>query len=93
MQSCILRLNSMSWCEGAAMDESSMIYAITFHVKPGRKVHTFWFTDKQRALTFLESVKDYPKTLDYSTMQIPVNEVIKYDGVIQEGRIMPIEMN
>lgn len=75
------------------MNKQRMIYAVTFHVKPGRKVHTFWFTDKQRALTFLESVKKHPKMLDYSTMQIPVDEATEYDGVIQEGRIMPIDMN
>lgn len=75
------------------MNKQSMIFAVSFHVKPGRKVHTFWFTDKQRALTFLESVKKYPKTLDYITMQIPVDEATEYDGVIQEGSITPIEMN
>ena len=67
-----------------------MIYAVAFHVKPGRKVHTFWFTEKDKALAFLESVKNYPNTLDYSTMQIPVNECDVYDGKVVEGRITPI---
>lgn len=75
------------------MEEIKMIYTVTFHVRPGKKIHTFWITDRQKALTFLESVKKYPKTLDYSTMQIPVNEATEYDGTIQEGLITPIEMN
>lgn len=75
------------------MEEINMIYTVTFHVRPGKKVHTFWFTDKQKALAFLESVKKYPKMLDYSTMQIPVNEATEYDGVIQEGPITSIEIN
>ena len=75
------------------MNKQSMIFAVVFHVKPGRKVHTFWFTDKEKALAFLESVKKYPKTLDYSTMQIPVDEAEIYDGTVEEGRIMRIETN
>ena len=70
-----------------------MIYAVTFHVRPGKKVHTFWFTDKEKALAFLGSVKKYPKTLDYSAIQIPANEAAEYDGVIQEGLVMPIDGN
>lgn len=71
--------------------EQRMIYAVTFHVNPRKKVHTFWFTGKEKALAFLESVKKYPRTLDYSTMQVPVDEAETYDGMVEEGRIMPIE--
>ena len=73
--------------------DQKMIYAVAFHVRPRNRVHTFWFTDKEKALAFLDSVKSYPKTVDYSTMQIPVDEAETYDGTVEEGRIMPIETN
>jgi hypothetical protein len=59
---------------------AEMIYSITFHVKPGRKVHTFWYTDKAKALAFLESVKKHPK----------VATATEYDGIVEEGRITPV---
>ena len=67
----------------------AMIYSVSFHVKPGRKVHTFWFTDQDKALRFYESVKTYPKVIDYSIFEMPANEADTYDGIIEEGRIMP----
>ena len=70
--------------------KTEMIYSITFHVKPGRKVHTFWYTDKAKALAFLESVKKHPKVLDYSMFEIPVATVAEYDDVVEEGRITPV---
>ena len=79
--------------QGQMESDQKMIYAVTFHVRPRNKVHTFWFTDKERALAFLQSVKSYPKTVDYSTMQIPADEAETYDGTVEEGRIMPIETN
>ena len=42
-----------------ATTPQNRIYSVSFHVKPGRKVHTFWFTDRAMAATFLESVKKY----------------------------------
>lgn len=72
------------------MNEGKYIYGVTFHVNPKRRVHTFWFTDKKMADGFFNSVKSYPKTLDCSMMQIPVNETAVYDGVTEEGRIVTI---
>ena len=69
------------------------IYSVSFHVKPGRKVHTFWFTDRAKASAFLESVKKHPKVLDYSMFEIPVATVAEYDGVAEEGRITPVNVD
>lgn len=79
--------------EQMAEMNAEMIYSITFHVKPGRKVHTFWYTDKAKALAFLESVKKHPKVLDYSMFEIPVATVTEYDGVVEEGRITPVNVD
>lgn len=67
------------------------IYSVSFHVKPGRKVHTFWFTNRDKALRFYESVKAYPKVIDYSIFEMPANEAEAYDGIIEEGRILPLK--
>ena len=71
---------------------NNKIYSVAFHVKPGRKVHTFWFTDKEKALRFYESVKAYPKVIDYSILEMPANEADTYDGVIVEGRILKVSV-
>lgn len=68
------------------------IFSVSFHVKPGRKVHTFWFTDRDKAAAFLESVKKYPKTLDYSMYEMMADVADSYDGKVEEGRILPVEM-
>ena len=73
------------------MEEINMIYTVTFHVRPGKKVHTFWFTDRAKASAFLESVKKYPKTLDYSMYEMAADVVAEYDGKVDEGRIIPVE--
>lgn len=72
-------------------EPQNRIYSVSFHVKPGRKVHTFWFTDRAKALTFLESVKKYPKTLDYSMYEMAADVAAEYDGKVDEGRIIPVE--
>lgn len=41
--------------------EYAYIYSVAFHVKPGRRVHTFWFTDRKMTENFFESVRSYPK--------------------------------
>lgn len=73
------------------MNKPAMIYGVTFHVNPKKRVHTFWFTDKEGALAFYESVKRHPNVLDHSMFQIPANEVAEYDGDVEEGRIIPVE--
>ena len=67
------------------------IYSVSFHVKPGRKVHTFWFTDRAKAVAFLESVKKYPKTLDYSMYEMAADVAAEYDGKVEEGRTIRVE--
>jgi len=74
------------------MKMENKIYSVSFHVKSGRKVHTFWFTDRDKALRFYESVKSYPKVIDYSILEMPANEADTYDGVIVEGRILLVKV-
>lgn len=74
------------------MEMGNKIYSVSFHVMPGRKVHTFWFTDKGKALRFYESVKTYPKVIDYSILELPANETDTYDGTIEEGRIRLVKV-
>ena len=71
-----------------AADVPQMIYGVSFYVNPRKKVRTFWFLDKQNALRFMESVKNYPKMLDYSMFEIVVDDVEEYDGVVEEGQIL-----
>lgn len=74
------------------MGEGKKIYSVTFHVKPRRKLHTFWFTNRRKALAFYESVKKYPTVLDYRMVQIPIENAEEYDGVIVEGLVFPVEV-
>lgn len=74
-----------------AVEPQNRVYSVSFHVKPGRKVHTFWFTDRAMAVAFLESVKEYPKTLDYSMYEMAADVAAEYDGKVDEGRIIPVE--
>lgn len=71
--------------------EARMIYNVQFHVNPKKKVHTFWFTGREAAEKFLESVKAYPKTLDYMLVGTPVDEAVEYDGKVEEGSVLILE--
>lgn len=68
-----------------------MIYNVQFHVNPKKKVHTFWFTSREAAEKFLESVKAYPKVLDYMLIGAPVDEAAEYDSGVEEGKALIIE--
>ena len=60
------------------------IYGVNFHVKPKKKVHTYWFTDYRKARDFLESVKENPKVIDYSMYSIAADVFTKYKDGLEE---------
>ena len=68
-----------------------MIYSVTFHRKPGRKVQTFWFTDKEKAVSFYGSVKENPKVTDTTFFCVPECEAESYDNAMTEPRIVAID--
>ncbi len=58
-----------------------MIYSVSFHHKPGRKVETMWFTDRGKAEYYYESVISNPKVLDAALLGLPICQADHYDGV------------
>lgn len=73
-------------------DRPRFVYTVTFHVNPKRRVHSFWFLSLDTALRFYESVKQYPKVLDYRLYQTPISDATEYDGKLEEGLILPVEI-
>lgn len=67
------------------------IYSVTFHVNPKRRVHTFWFLDRDKASRFYESVKKHPKVLDYRMYRTPITDAEEYDGRMEANLILPVE--
>lgn len=61
-----------------------MIYSISLHCKPGKNVKTFWFTDEDKAYRFFGSVKDDPKVIDASFIEIPVCKADIYNSSTEE---------
>ena len=49
------------------------IYSVNFHSKPGKKVHTFWFTDLTKVTLFAESLSKNPKVLDFRIFKMPAD--------------------
>ena len=70
--------------------EKAMIYSITFHHKPGRKVETMWFTDRDKAECYYASVITNPKVLDAALYGIPICNADHYDGVQTSADISEI---
>lgn len=62
-----------------------MMISVSFHTAPKRKVYTFWFTDRVKAVSFYESLKDNPDTLDAQIIQLPECRNDKYVAGMQEG--------
>ena len=73
-------------------DRPRFIYTVSFHVNPKRRVHSFWFLDRETAVRFYESVKKYPKVLDYRMYQTPISDATEYDGKLEEGLILPVDI-
>ncbi len=72
-------------------EDLKTVYFVTIHVKPGRRVHTFWFLDREKASRFYESLKKNPRVLDYRMYRIPITEAEEYDGVTDDGQIQLVE--
>ena len=68
------------------------VYTVSFHVKPKRRVHSFWFLDLDKAVRFYKSVKKYPKVLDCRLYRTPVSDATEYDGKLEEGPIVPVNV-
>lgn len=68
------------------------VYTVTFHIKPKHRVHTFWFLDREKASRFYESVKKHPKVLDYRMYSTPITDAEEYDGMMEQGLILPVEI-
>lgn len=64
-----------------------MIYSVTFHRRPGRKVLTYWFNDRDKAYHFYESVKAFPKAQDAQILKIPVCTENTYSNDMPEDFI------
>ena len=73
-------------------NENQAIYSVTFHTKPKRRVHSFWFLDREKASRFYESVKKHPSVLDYRMYRTPVTDAEEYDGLMEEAPILPVEI-
>lgn len=67
-----------------------MIYSVSFHHKPGRKVETMWFTDRGKAEYYYESVISNPKVLDAALLGLPICQADHYDGVQTSADISEI---
>ena len=76
------------------MEEQTLyfVYSVTFHVNPGRRVRTFWFLDREKAVRFYESVKRYPKVLDCRMFQTLISEATEYDEKLMERPILPVKI-
>ncbi len=74
------------------MKEADAVYSVTFHVRPRRRVKTFWFLDKAKALRFCESVKKHPKVLDCHIYRTPITDAEEYDSGMQEGLIEMVKV-
>lgn len=70
-------------------DRPRFVYTVTFHVNPKRRVHSFWFLNPDTARRFYESVKQYPRVLDYRMYRTPISDATEYDGKLEEGPILP----
>lgn len=71
--------------------EPGWIYSVTFHASPGRRVHTFWFLDPDKAGRFYASVKGHPKVQDYRMYKTPVSEAGAYATGMEEGQILQVD--
>ena len=69
------------------------IYSVQIHVKPKKKVHTFWFTDHQKAKAFLESAKVHPKVLDYMLISMEADGFEEYKDGIESPLVQMDESN
>ena len=70
-------------------DRPRFVYTVTFHVNSKRRVHSFWFLNLDTARRFYESVKQYPRVLDYRMYRTPISDSTEYDGKLEEGPILP----
>ncbi len=71
----------------------SKIYSIQIHVKPKKRVHTYWFTDYRKAKVFLESVKVHPKVLDYGMFSMDADVFEEYKEDTEDPLIQMDESN
>ncbi len=69
------------------------IYSVQFHVKPKKKVHTYWFTDHQKAKNFLESVKMHPNVLDYEMFSMDADVYEGYEDGMEAPLVQMDESN
>ena len=69
------------------------IYSIQIHVKPKKRVHTYWFTDYRKAKVFLESVKVHPKVLDYGMFSMEADVFEEYKEDTEDPLIQMDESN
>ena len=51
------------------------LICVKFHTNPKKKLHTYWFTDKEKAHSFINSLKWNVSVLDY---RVSVTEANKY---------------
>ena len=69
---------------------TNMIYCVHFHTKSPKKPHSFWFTDKEKAVGFYNSVKEHQKVTDYAFYEIDADLADVYDRSVKDAEVRPI---
>ena len=54
------------------------LICVKFHTNPKKKLHTYWFTDKEKARSFINSLKWSVNVLDYRVSETDANIADEY---------------
>jgi len=52
----------------------------------------FWLLNPDSGRRFCESVKQYPRVLDYRIYRTPISDATEYNEKMEEGRILPVKI-
>lgn len=63
------------------------IYSVSFHTKSPKGVQTFWFTARNSAIRFANSLRDNPKAVDFSVYEMTADLAEEYDRHVKAAPI------
>ena len=66
------------------------LISITFHANPKKRVHTYWFTDEDKAQGFLNSLKQNPDVLDFRVFMTFADAVDSFNADCGDVPVMPM---
>lgn len=65
------------------------LISVTYHANPKKKVHTYWFTDEEKAHSFIDSLKRSDNVLDYRAFATYADIAEEYSDSLQD---VPVQM-